>query len=124
MVEIKRFPSGAVRSSDKGKIRVDFISPYALEQIAKHFSKNSDDFNGLEEFGTNYFKGIKPNDINQSLSRHWLTFQQALIENDCELVKEELTALGANVIMALHQIILEEKGLYKEEFEGIAYIEK
>lgn len=121
---LKQFPSGAVRSDSRGKLRVDFISPYALQLIAKHFSKNSDDFNGEEEFGVNYFQGIRPIDINQSLSRHWLDVQTALIEKDISTVKEELTALAANCIMALHQIVLEEKGLYKEEFEGISYIEK
>lgn len=121
---LKQFPSGAVRSDSRGKLRVDFISPYALQLLAKHFSKNSDDFNGEEEFGVNYFRGITPIDINPSLTRHWLDVQIALTEGNKEQVKEELTALGANIIMALHQIVLEEKGLYKEEFEGITYIEK
>lgn len=121
---LKRFPSGAVRSDSRGKLRVDFISPYALQLLAKHFTKNSDDFNGEEEFGVNYFKGIRPKDINPSLTRHWLDVQIALTEGNKEQIKEELTALGANIIMALHQIVLEEKGLYKEEFEGIDFIVK
>ena len=119
---VKRFPSGAVRSDSRGKLRLDFVSPYALELIAKHHTKNSDAFNGEDEFGANYFKGIKPKDINQSLNRHWLDFQIALIENDTVNIKEELVALASNCLMSLHQIVLEEKGLYKEVYNKIEYV--
>lgn len=114
---IRRFPSGAVRSDDRGRVRPDFLSPYALREVALHFTGNENDFGA-----TNYFFGIKPGDVNPSISRHYLDLQEAFAENDKDRVREELRAIAANCIMALHQIVLEEKGLYKEVHEKTEYV--
>jgi hypothetical protein len=111
-MKIRRFPSGAVRSDDTGRIRPDYLSPYALKYIAECFSNNSNDFGA-----TNYFKGIKPQDIMPSISRHYLDLHEAMIEGKDKEVKREIASLAQNCIMALHQIIMEEKGLYKEVHE-------
>lgn len=123
-VYVKRFPSGAIRSDSRGKPRFDFISPYALELIAKHHTKNSDNFNDEDEFGANYMKGIKPKDVLPSLLRHENDMRIALLEGNKELIKEELIALASNALMALHQIVLEEKGLYKEIYSKTEYVKK
>lgn len=116
---IRRFPSGAVRSDDRGRIKPSFISPYALEEIAKHFSNNENDFGA-----TNYFKGIKPEDILDSVGRHYLDLHKAYIEGDKEQLRIDFRSLAANCIMALHQIVLEEKGLYKEIYDNTEYVKK
>lgn len=117
-MKIRRFPSGAVRSDDTGRERPDYISPYALRYIAKCFSENSNDFGA-----TNYFKGIKPLDILSSLQRHVLDLHDAMIEGRDSDVKREYASIAQNCIMALHQIILEEKGLYKEIYEKTELID-
>ena len=118
-MKIRRFPSGAVRSDDTGRIRPDYLSPYALKYIAECFSNNSNDFGA-----TNYFKGIKPDDIFPSLSRHYIDLHEALIEGRDSEVKREFASLAQNCIMALHQIIMEEKGLYKEVHEKTELVDK
>lgn len=112
MIKIRIFPSGAVRSDDTERLRPDFISPYALEEIAKHFTLAQNSFGAV-----NYFLGIKPCDILPSLSRHYLDLHKAVLEGDDDLIREEFRAIAANCVMALHQIVLQEKGLYKEIFD-------
>jgi hypothetical protein len=109
--KIRRFPSGAVRSDDTGRIRPDYLSPYALSEIAEHFTVAKNDFGP-----TNYFKGIKPEEVLPSVMRHMLEIQEGLMINDASMVRNGFRSLGANSIMALHQIVLEEKGLYKEPY--------
>jgi len=117
-MKIRVFPSGAVRSDDTGRIRPDYISPYALKYIAECFTNNSNDFGA-----TNYYKGIKPSDILPSLGRHYLDLQEADMEGRLNDVKREYASIAQNCIMALHQIILEEKGLYKEVNEKTELID-
>jgi hypothetical protein len=117
--KIRRFPSGAVRSNDTGRIRPDYISPYALEEIAAHFTHSKNDFGP-----TNYFLGIKPEDILPSVFRHYLELQKAMLEGDKEKVRHDFRSLAANCIMALHQIVLEEKGLYKETYNSTELVDK
>jgi hypothetical protein len=111
-MKIRRFPSGAIRSDDTGRIRPDYLSPYALKYIAECFSNNSNDFGA-----TNYFKGIKPEDIMPSISRHYLDLHEAMVEGKDKEIKREIASIAQNCIMALHQIIMQEKGLYKEVYE-------
>jgi hypothetical protein len=118
-MKIRRFPSGAIRSDDTGRIRPDYLSPYALKYIAECFSNNSNDFGA-----TNYFKGIKPDDIFPSLSRHYIDLHEALIEGRDSEVKREFASIAQNCIMVLHQIIMEEKGLYKEVYEKTELVDK
>jgi hypothetical protein len=118
-MKIRRFPSGSVRSDDTGRVRPDYLSPYAIKYIAECFSNNSNDF-GV----TNYFLGIKPEDIFPSLSRHYLDLHEALVEGKNDEIKREFASIAQNCIMALHQIIMEEKGLYKEVHEKTELIDK
>jgi hypothetical protein len=118
-MKIRRFPSGAVRSDDTGRVRPDYLSPYAIKYIAECFSNNSNDF-GV----TNYFLGIKPADIFPSLSRHYLDLHEALVEGNNDEIKREFASIAQNCIMALHQIIMEEKGLYKELYENTELVDK
>lgn len=109
---IRRFASGAVRSDDTGRIRPDYISPYGLSEIAEHFTVAKNDFGA-----TNYFMGIEPKDILPSVMRHMLEFQEGVMKNDKGMVRSALRSLGANAIMGLHQIVLEEKGEYVTKYD-------
>jgi hypothetical protein len=120
---VRRFKSGAVRSDDRGRLRPDYISPYALEEIADHFTQAAKEF-GADDFATNYFKGIEPIDVKGSISRHYIDLQKAFAEKDDNKVREELRAMACNCIMALHQIRIAELGLYVEEFDKTEYITK
>lgn len=121
--QLRRFKSGAVRSDDRGRLRPDYISPYALEEIAEHFTQAAKEF-GADDFATNYFKGIEPKDVKGSISRHYIDLQKAFAEKDDVKVREELRAMACNCIMALHQIRISELGLYVEEFDKTEYITK
>lgn len=116
--KIRRFESGAVRSDDTGRLRPDFISPYALAEIAKHFTGAKNDFGA-----TNYYLGIKPKDIFPSITRHWLDLNIARVEGNKQLEREEYASIAANCIMALHQIVLEERGLYKEVYDSVELVD-
>lgn len=116
--KIRRFPSGAVRSDDTGRIRPDYISPYAIQEISAHFTTAKNDFGP-----TNYFMGIEPADILPSVMRHMLEFQEGVITNNKEMVRSALRSLGANAIMGLHQIVLEEKGEYVKRYESTELVD-
>lgn len=110
--KIRRFPSGAVRSDDTGRIRPDYLSPYGLAEIADHFTGAENDFGQ-----TNYFMGIKPDNILPSVMRHMLEFQEGVMKNDRAMIRTALRSLGANAIMGLHQMVMEDKGEYVEKYE-------
>lgn len=116
--KIRRFPSGAVRSDDTGRIRPDYLSPYALAEIASHFTVAKNDFGP-----TNYFKGIQPKDILPSVMRHMLEFQEGVMNNDKDMVRSALRSLGANAIMGLHQIVMEERGEYVEKYDKVELVD-
>jgi hypothetical protein len=111
--KIRRFPSGAVRSDDTGRIRPDYISPYAEAEIADHFTTAKNDFGP-----TNYFLGIEPVDIYPSMKRHMLELGEGLMKNDKAMVRNALRSLGANSVMGLHQIVMEEKGEYVKRYKS------
>jgi hypothetical protein len=116
--KIRRFPSGAVRSDDTGRIRPDYLSPYAIAEIAEHFTTAKNDFGP-----TNYFRGIKPEEVLPSVMRHMLEIQEGLMIGNKDMVRSGFRSLGANAIMALHQIVLEEKGLYEEPYDKTELVE-
>ena len=116
--KIRRFASGAVRSDDTGRIRPDYLSPYGLAEIAEHFTVAKNDFGP-----TNYFKGIHPSEILPSVMRHMLEFQEGVMKGDRDMIRTALRSLGANAIMGLHQMVLEDKGEYVEKYEKTELID-
>lgn len=116
--KIRRFPSGAVRSDDTGRIRPDYISPYAEAEIAEHFTTAKNDFGP-----TNYFLGIEPVDIYPSMKRHMLELGEGLMKNDKAMIRNALRSIGANSIMGLHQIVLEEKGEYVKRYKSTELVD-
>lgn len=116
--KLRRFPSGAVRSDDSGRPAPQMISPYAIMALGEHFADNTNDFGAI-----NYFKGIKPQECLGSMMRHYCELYIAILENDPEGIRKALQSYTANGIMALHQVEIERKGLYKEEFEKTELID-
>lgn len=116
--KIRRFPSGAVRSDDTGRIRPDYISPYAEAEIAEHFTTAKNDFGP-----TNYFLGIEPKDIYPSMKRHMLELGEGLMNNDKAMVRNALRSLGANSVMGLHQIVMEERGEYVKRYKSTELVD-
>ena len=110
--KIRRFPSGAVRSDNTGRERPDYISPYSIKAIGEHFANNKNDFGAI-----NYFKGIPETAVLESVYRHYLDLQIAILEGDTERIREDWKALAANCIMGLHTHEIIRLGLYKEVFE-------
>ena len=116
--KIRRFPSGAVRSDDTGRIRPDFISPYALKALGEHFGGNENDFGAI-----NYWKGIPEIDILPSVYRHFLDLQIAIYEGDTDVIRKEIMALAANSIMILHTHEIKRLGIYKEVYDKTELID-
>ena len=110
---IRRFPTGAVRSSSTGRIRPDWISPYFAQEVSKVLIDNENDFGG-----NNYLLGIPVLACLESLMRHTAELQEALlITKDKEESLKIARSVGFNIVSMIHSMILQEKGLYKEVFE-------
>jgi hypothetical protein len=104
------FPTGAIRSTNIGKPRLDLISPYALEALGECFGDNAN------EYGEgNYLLGIPPMKTIESLLRHLNIVQQGFIEGNQDKIAEYKNVL-TNAIMLGHSMKLIEKGLYLEKF--------
>lgn len=116
--QIRRFPSGAVRSDDRGRERPDFISPYALKALGEHFAGNANEFEAV-----NYWKGIPEKDVLPSIFRHFLDLQIAIHEGKEGLIRKELQALAANAIMILHTYEIKRLGIYKEVYDKTEYVD-
>jgi len=110
---IRRFTTGAVRSSSTGRIRPDWISPYFAQEVSKVLIDNENDFGG-----NNYLLGIPVLACLESLMRHTSELQEALlITKDKEESLKIARSVGFNIVSMIHSMILQEKGLYKEVFE-------
>lgn len=111
---IRRFPSGAVRSNSIGRVRPDWISPYFAEEVSKVLIDNENDFGG-----SNYLLGIPELACLESLIRHVGELQEALLitKND-EAARLVARAVGFNIVSMIHTMVLKEKGLYEELYEG------
>lgn len=110
--KIRRFPSGAIRSDNRGRERFDFISPLALKELAQFLATTENSF-----AQTNYFLGIPEEACLESLLRHINDYR---INNK----KEEAVALLFNAVALVHTISLKERGEYVERFEKTELITK
>lgn len=110
---IRRFKSGAVRGDNTGRVRPDWISPYAIEEISKVLIENANDFGAC-----NYFLGLDETACLESMSRHVEELKEAiLIKKDMVEAKIIARSVGFNAVAMLHTMVLKEKGLYKEHFD-------
>ena len=111
---IRRFKSGAVRGDNTGRVRPDWISPYAIEEISKVLIENANDFGAC-----NYFLGIDEEACLESMARHIEELKEAiLITKDMTKAKAIARSVGFNAVAMLHTMVLKEKGLYKEHFDA------
>lgn len=110
---IRRFKSGAVRGDNTGRVRPDWISPYAIDEISKVLIENANDFGAC-----NYFLGIEETACLESMVRHVEELKEAiLIKGDMEEARTIVRSVGFNAVAMLHTMVLKEKGLYKEHFD-------
>lgn len=111
-IMIRRFPSGAIRSDNRGRERYDFISPLALKELAQFLATTENAF-----ASDNYFLGIPEEACMESLLRH---------VNDYRInkKKEEATAILFNAVALLHTILLKERGEYITKYDKTEYINK
>lgn len=74
---LRNFPTGAVRDSNKGKIRPDLISPLMLKALGKVLAE------GAEHYGErNWEKGIPQDVFKESASRHYLQWMNNETDED------------------------------------------
>lgn len=109
---IRRFPTGAIRSDNRGRERFDFISPLALKELAQFLATTENSF-----AQTNYFLGIPEEACLESLLRHINDFR-------INGKKEEAVALLFNAVALVHTIALRERGEYIERYDKTEYITK
>lgn len=107
---IRLFPSGAIRSDNRGRERYDWISPLALKELAQYLSVTENSF-----ASDNYYKGIPPEACVESMMRHL---------NDFRINGNKKEAVGAlfNALALVHTLVLQERGEYKQEREETIYI--
>ena len=111
-VMIRRFPTGAIRSDNRGRERYDFISPLALKELAQYLATTENSFAQI-----NYFKGIPEDACIESLLRHINDFR-------INGKKAEAVAMLFNAIALVHTISLKERGEYNEIYPSTEYIKK
>lgn len=108
--KIRVFETGAIRSSNIGRERYDFISPLALKELAMYLATTE---NSIAQ--TNYYLGIPTDACIESLLRHINDYR---INGD----KKEAVAILFNALALTHTIVLKEKGLYKIKQNGTTLI--
>lgn len=103
------YPTGAVRDTNKDKIRWDLVPKECLKRVAIHYTEGSKKY---EE--RNWEKGIPTERFKESMERHMM--QYLLGETD----EDHLAACVFNIFGIMYNE-LKEKEL-KEQFEKPAYI--
>lgn len=124
---IRRFPSGAIRSDDRGRERPDFVSPYAIHALGKYLANTENSFAKV-----NYLLGIPVSECWSSLCRHHVelgmliakkyTIDPSSVTN--EEIEHAAAALTFNGIAMLHTLELIKRGEYKEVYNKTEYILK
>lgn len=77
MGKVRKFKSGAVRDTNKGKIRPDLISPLFLKALGEVMRK------GAEHYGErNWEKGIPQEVFKESASRHYVQWMNGEVDED------------------------------------------
>ena len=107
---IRLFPSGAIRSDNRGRERYDWISPLALKELAQYLSTTENSF-----ASDNYYKGITTEACVESMMRHL---------NDYRIDGNKKEAVGAlfNALALVHTIVLKERGEYIEHRKETVYM--
>jgi hypothetical protein len=124
---IRRFPSGAIRSDDRGRERPDFVSPYAIHALGKYLANTENSFAKV-----NYLLGIPVSECWSSLCRHHVELGRLIAKkytiDPSSVTNEEIehaaAALTFNGIAMLHTLELIKRGEYKEVYNKTEYILK
>lgn len=100
----EKYPSGAVRDTNDGKIRWDLVPKECLKRIAIQYTKGAKKY---EE--NNWKRGIPTERFKESMERHMM--QYLLGEND----EDHLAATVFNIFGIMWNEFKEEKTLRKIE---------
>ena len=77
-IEDKRvFDTGAIRDSNKGKIRPDLISPYMLKALGRVLAEGAEHYTPR-----NWEKGMSDDVLKESASRHYLSWMNNETDED------------------------------------------
>lgn len=107
---IRLFPSGAIRSDNRGRERYDWISPLALKELAEYLANTENSFSQV-----NYYKGLPTEACVESLMRHLNDFR---ISGN----KKEAVGILFNALALVHTIALKERGEYVEHRNETVYM--
>ena len=94
------FDSGAVRDSDEGKPHPEYVSPFAMERLARWLAE------GAKKYAPrNWEKGLGIERCFASMYRHLLKYQMG--EHD----EDHLAAIFCNCMMILHYEEMVRRGI-------------
>jgi len=99
-----KYPTGAVRDTNKGKIRWDLVPKECLKRVAIHYTEGSKKYDD-----NNWKKGIPTERFEESMERHMM--QYLLGETD----EDHLSAVVFNVFGIMYNQL-------KKEHKEPAYI--
>lgn len=104
---VRRFTSGATRSSDAGKLDYEgFLSPLVLERFAQYMNANRVQPDGTIRASDNWQKGLPRYQTLKSLLRHivdvWLIMRASRAGN----LESALCAVIFNAQAILHEILI------------------
>lgn len=68
--QLRKYPSGAVRDSNEGKIRWDLVPKECLERVAIHYTNGAKKY----EDPNNWKKGIPDESYKESAERHLMQY--------------------------------------------------
>jgi hypothetical protein len=110
MVEIRQFPTGAVRDTENGKPDYEgYLSPQAIRRYGEYMLRHTEMPDGTRRASDNWQKGIPRDAYMKSAWRHFLdvwTMHRA--GKGCSKeAQEALCALLFNVMGYLHEAIKE-----------------
>jgi len=116
--EREKYPTGAVRDTNKGKIRWDLIPVECLKRLAIHYTKGAEKYD--EE---NWKKGIPDSRFEESATRHWNDYRLSRIltarqmEEDGIAKEDFLSATVFNILgLMWNEIQREKENVVKSDF--------
>jgi len=112
-MQIRRFGTGAIRSSDHGKVDYEgFLSPLVIERYGRYMLKHEILPDGSRRESDNWQKGIEKSSYMKSAWRHFMDMWRLHREGrGCsEEAQEAQCALLFNIMGYLHESIKEARG--------------
>lgn len=116
--QIRRFPSGAVRSDNRGRERPDLISPYFSLALGEHLGNMAD-----EKGAYNFWLGIPEESAIESLERHLIELKMARHQGDLKAERLAWQGICFNTMAGTHTHEIKRLGIYREVYDKTEYID-